>query len=126
MLNGVYTLEDFYQDTAPHFPVAVHARLFGKTERVAQLAAERGWLGPPKISGKRKVYSVLAAENLWGRTTTAAQRNEAQRTERDERLAKIAHAVRQLRDREWDQYLLDQGILGFTAPPATKISLEDF
>ncbi len=37
-------------EKAPHYAVVVLARLFGKTERVAQLTAERGWLWPVRKS----------------------------------------------------------------------------
>lgn len=101
------------------------ARLFGRGRTAIVFAAKRGHLGPARIVGRRKYYSLAVAEAHYGRPMTAAQRQtHAARLDSGPQrltafLTKLCPVIRGLRDCEWRDRLAAQGIENFKGPGET-------
>jgi hypothetical protein len=102
---------------AGYYSLTILAHLFGRSLRMVHYAAvTKGWLGKPRTVGKRRLWSLAAAEYLYDQAVSPEQVRKAVQKARSDTLIGLAASVRKLRDQTWLDHLRKHGITNIEAP----------
>jgi len=102
-----------------HYSLAVLGRCIGRSTRAVFYAAKAGHLGKPKIVGRRRLWSLKAAEAHYGVKVSPERLSRACNKPGAAVVVELVDRVRQLRDDSWLRHLAKHGIT--VTPPEASL-----